>query len=537
MRGITTWAAAIGLALAACGTTAATLPGSPTATVVTAPAPATTTTRAAVPAATREGTTTTSAPPVTTSLPPAAPPVGGDPAEAWETAPLGFPATHDVRIAHGPAGYLAVDYDRRGAVVRVSADGRRWRETGVLRGPNGETEVDVAGLAVTAGEFVVVGLPWSPQAETFPTTGALWRSTDGATWDVTALPYLVSAVVATEGGLVLAGTEVSAGGTPVRAVVEVDRDGRRVDVSATRGAFQGADSADGAAAAGPGALVWGRGPRGKATVWVSADLDTWKPGTPPDEDGFHVQDAASFAGSTVAVGPARVWAADDGGWRLLAGPEAFVLDAVSRGFAEFRELTVQDGVLVAAAEVVEKAGMAWCLADPDDCFHPSATALVSADGSAWWRIPLPGEPVGFDEPFEIAAFTVYGKLAVVHELDGAAMLSTLIDANAGVPLDSGAAPDLDVPVAETGTDLEEGVAYGLRIWTHCGLPNIGPYNGTYWVALEVDDLRSAKDQNEFVNGYVERRGERIVFRIGDPETGRVVGTYAADPAAGETFCY
>lgn len=112
-----------------------------------------------------------------------------------------------------------MNYETRGAIVRLSSDGSSWRETAVLSGPVGEEEVLIADIVVSDQQYVIVGDTWSNVGNGGEKPrNMLLRSKGGTNWKATyvdALAEGISAGIAfeTKGGLVLAGATWS-DGTP-----------------------------------------------------------------------------------------------------------------------------------------------------------------------------------------------------------------------------------------------------------------------------------------------------------------------------------
>lgn len=519
-------------ALTACGDTAAT--SGPAAT-----APPLASTAAA--ASTASSATTTAPPPPSTRPDEGSawPPADGDP--PWRTVELGLSASTHVRVRHGPLGFVSVELTGRGAVVRVSADGVAWRETGVLRGPGGERQVSVGDLAVTGDGYVVVGEAWEPEADSpGDIRRVVWRSRDGAAWDAFDLAALHphaqgSRLAATGGGIVLVGALVdpeTSAATP--AIWQADGEGGWVEVTSGEPAFTGPGWVDGVAAESGEVWAWGTDDSGQAVAWRRDADGAWQRHEVPSETG-HVAGIASLGDGYVAVGDSHAWRTDDGAvWRQAAGPEAFLTDAVGPGVAFFGRPFAQDGFVLAAAAVGERFGQDWCFERPGDCRRTRPTVLASPDGADWRELPLPGPPPALEHPVEHEAFLVDGKLAVLHPAPAGAVVSILEEVRNARPLGGGAAPDLPFEVAKPGDRLEPGQTYGLAVYTHCGLPTIGPFNGVMWTPTAVDVTGEVPGMGDDVYGTIRLAGdERLEFSVAD----HVIAVYTPDPDAVVEGCY
>ncbi len=460
----------------------------------------------------------------------------GDP--PWMTVPVGLPGTTHLRIGYGSLGFISLNNVERGAVVRLSPDGAVWRETAILRGPDGEEQVSVRSLVVSKDEYLVVGQTWTNTdtgSENF--RESLWRSRDGVEWTVTDLAVIdedasAAAVIPTARGLMLAGT-VSDDATGVfQPTLWIESaDGSWSDITFDVAAFAVSGWIEGAADDDGGMIVWGSTDDGTAVVWHTPDLRMWTRATLPDGANGHIIEVTAFRDGYVAVGGSKTWiSADAIEWTAAATAEDFATDAASDGVASFRQLYVQDGFLVAVAAVGYHAGVAWCYADAEDCRQFPETVLVSQDAEEWRRLRLPGELDQPDHPIEIHAVLADGRLTVLHTVGDDAVLSTLVEVVNSRVLDTGDAPDLPFPVVEPGDVIAIGVTYAYPIYTHCGFPTIGPFNGAYWVAVEPVNVAKTliSGWGSTVYGFIELRAEDQLSYIVDDQ---VVANYRPDPDA------
>ena len=131
---------------------------------------------------------------------------------------------------------------------------------------------------------------------------------------------------------------------------------------------------------------------------------------------------------------------------------------------------------------------------------------------------------------------VDGRLAVVHTVGPEAVLSVLESVENAVPINSRDMPDLPFAVVGPGDHIEPGVEYGYSVYTHCGMPAIGPLNGVYWVAdPETFELgEGVAGWGGSVLGFIVLiADDEIEYRL----DGRVIARYQPDPDHQPTFCY
>lgn len=455
----------------------------------------------------------------------------------WRSIQLGLPGTTHVQVAHGPLGFLSIEHVERGAVVRTSMDGSTWQETAILKGPDGEEQVGVTDLLVSDGEYLVAGETWTNTAtgsEQF--RDVLWRSTDGRSWEAVPLTELepgakATSLVAISPGLVLAGVvyDSETGAASPRLWLEKPGAGF-VDV--TIDGFDENGWIEGVSTDGAVVVVWGTTDDNTAFVWQTQDFEEWSRGV--IEGASHVASIAPLGDAWVAVGGSSAWVSDDGvNWSESAVPDDFATDAVSEGFAGFGFMGIQDGYGVTVATVGQRSGIAWCYADPNDCLGSVTTVLVTPNGRDWRRLPLPVEESLPDHPVEAHGFLVDGRLAVVHSIGEDAMLSILESVENAVPLNNGEAPDLPFQVVGPGDQIEIGVEYGYGIWTHCGMPPLGPLNGKRWVVAPEppQSLEGIPGAGGYVLGFITLTEDNIIeYRADDKVLARYIPGPDQEPA-------
>jgi hypothetical protein len=104
-----------------------------------------------------------------------------------------------------------------------------------------------------------------------------------------------------------------------------------------------------------------------------------------------------------------------------------------------------------------------------------------------------------------------------------------------VPISNGDQPDLAFQVVGPGDEIQAGVGYGYPVWTHCGLPAIGPLNGTYWVGAMVDSIGpfDVAGWGGYVLGFLRLNpnGE-IEYSI----EGQLIARYLPDPGYEVQLC-
>ena len=458
----------------------------------------------------------------------------------WATTPLGLPGTTHVQVTHGPLGFLSLNNVSRGAVVRTSVAGVVWNETAILEGPGGEEQVSVYDMLVTDSEYLLIGEAWTNTATGYESShNVLWRSPDGATWTSMQLNELVpnaavARLVAAAPGLVLAGmVHDPEGGTAVPRLW-LEQAGGWVELSSAIPGFEERGWIDGAVAAGDGMLLWGNDDN-RTFVWSTLDFETWQRGDLGDNTA-HIRHIAPVDNGWVAVGSVGTWLSDDAvSWRAGAADEVFATDAISEGSPGFGRLFVQDEYVLAVTQVGYRRAVAWCYEDPSDCGQTVSTVLVTPNGRDWRRLPLPGERPQTDHPVEAHGFLVNGQLAVLHTLGSEAVLSTLESVENAVPLSSGEKPDLAFDVVGPGDRIEPGVKYGYAIYTHCGIPEIGPLNSVYWVGApeSPQDLFDVPGWGGYVLGFIALRADNEIEYTVD---GQLIARYLPNPDNEKQFC-
>jgi hypothetical protein len=417
------------------------------------------------------------------------------PEPSWTSVPVGLPGDSTVRLAYGPLGFISVNYEDRGAVIRVSSDGMRWEETAVLRGPAGEEQVSIEDMIVRSHEYVMVGEIWSNVGKGDETPrNAVLRSRDGVTWEITfadSLGEAASAVALAEmkRGLVLTGA-TWADDTPwARPKIWFDTgDGSWRDLTLGVDEFDTDAWVRGAFADSDGMVAWGLGTLGEVIVWRTEDMKTWTRSIVPGEN---IQRVAAMPGGLVAVGYSEVWTSPDAiEWTIVATSEDLATDAVSRAWMWIRDVLVLDDYVVALVDVTDRSASAWCYLDLETCRTPSTTVLVTTDAKEWGRLALPENSSRNPDSENNAAFVVAGRLVVLHELEGETVLSTLESVDNDRPINTGLVPDLPYEVIEPGvaTDIEVGVRYGYEVALWCGWQPVGPINGTLWSGVTFDPL-------------------------------------------------
>ncbi|VAW09527.1 hypothetical protein MNBD_ACTINO02-1627 [hydrothermal vent metagenome] len=434
------------------------------------------------------------------------------PEPPWTSVPTGLRGTSTVRLAHGSLGFLSVNYEERGAIVRLSSDGVSWAETAELRGPVGEEEFSIADMVVRKREYVIVGEIWSNIGNGNDSPrNALLRSADGITWGASYLDSLGEAASAvalleTTSGLVLTGA-TWADDTPWgRPKIWIDTgNGSWRDLTLGVDEFDTDAWVSGAFVENNGIVAWGLGTMGEAFVWRTEDMKTWTRSTVPGEN---IQRVAAMPGGFVAVGYSETWTSLDAiEWTIAATPDDLATDAVSRAWMWVRDVLVLDGYVVALVDVTDRSASSWCYLDLATCRKSSTTVLVSTDAKEWRRLVLPEDSNQNPKVADSTAMVVDGRLVVLHELAGDVGLSTLDAFENDRPLNTGASPNLPYAVIESGvaTDIEVGVRYGYEVSAWCGWQPIGPINGTLWSvvsAIPLPDEVSAAP-NRSILGFLE----------------------------------
>lgn len=290
----------------------------------------------------------------------------------WEAAsvPETANASGVAAIVSGRDGLVAVVSDGAfGTLVWTSADGRTWTDVT----PAGFESVGIASVVEYDGMLVGVGRGNTIDIET--EEAAVYLSEDGTSWRKveTAEPMVgqLIDVVATDGGL------YAVGGVPGADAAAIWRstDGETWE--------RAGDDIEHAflwsiAEGGPGlvAVGWRRDPDPSAAVWTSADGTEWT--LSPNPEGYELfegTDVTEIDGTLVMVGSSfmgqggRFWTSADGiDWSIADVP------GVEEAYPRTLVHTSNGVVAVGAGE--NMAGTAW----------------ISQDGIGWapFGDPLPG---------------------------------------------------------------------------------------------------------------------------------------------------
>ena len=97
-------------------------------------------------------------------------------------------------------------------------------------------------------------------------------------------------------------------------------------------------------------------------------------------------------------------------------------------------------------------------------------------------------------------------------------MSTLVEVRNAQPLVVEPLPILPFEVAKPGDVIEPGVEYGYPIYTHCGLPTIGPLNDTYWAAEDwfIEPWQVITPGTQTIYGFIRLTDNNTILPITTP---------------------
>jgi hypothetical protein len=480
-------------------------------------------------------TTTTAIPAITV------PPTPKVDLAGWRPVKLGVVSRRaQVSLAAGVSGIvLSTNPDEEGPVLWRSVDGVEWSEPIRLPVEHFSYLAPLVGIGEQGIVAVALGDP-EAAADGRQQQLSVWFSADGRTWEqVDADPFsragFLYQVAATPQGFFAAG-EIRP--DPHRGLPMIWRsvDGRTwervLDERGPEGEIR--------AVAWNGAELVAAGREGGfPAAWTSGDGLRWAVSRlPADGHGGSALGAASAGDRWVVVGspdensPLGVWISSDGEeWELRAGPDP-TGGAPTLGWQQgFSATASLGGTVATAAGLVRRAHENWCYVG--SCFEPGTELLLTRDGETWSSVPLP-EALAASRFLPLVA-TPAGGLAAATVADGAVVVWTRDAVDDAVPFEPDPAPPpLPYEKVSWGADLEPGVRYAYSVNVHCGIDQLGEFNGALWV-IDPDweypeDLALARVQY----GTVELVApDRIVYTAG----GQAVGEYVPSDRSGLRGCY
>jgi hypothetical protein len=474
--------------------------------------------------------------------------VVGDEPSSWEVQRLGEGGL-DAGAALAEANGVVV-----AATSTMSGDLLTWRSVdgGEMEGPTTSPGADrVAFRAVAGGPqgFVAVAHEWALTTAVGP---VVWRSDDGTTWEPVgddlgdlAGRTEVADVVATPDGFVAVGTELlGAGeglGSPRAWSSEDGTAWTAVDLGSTD-RYAGSIVAEGDVLH---AL-------GEHTAWRSEDGGrTWQASsirTDTFDISFGVSGLALVDGVLLtstrgeleggdaqevlleSLDSGRTWEADDDLAASLAGP---------LGAAALFGGGEAPVWLLASGHVDPFSDPDLCYSDPSACGIGDPIVLETTDAVAWRAIDLAAAAGG--APFDVADVlqTAAGDTVVLAVDDG--LVTWTWPASAGGLPEAEAEPPpegSDLPVASEEVPLEEGMTYRYPKDTHCGIDELGIFNGQVWHAEgtsgedpftgEVELPGDVADGGGSILGYLTLVDEDTIEYSIEPD-GEPIATYRPEP--------
>lgn len=473
-------------------------------------------------------------PPATERTPP--------PPQAWRSTALGPVApSASVRLAAGPLGLVvsvSEDWSQPPALW-FSADGEAWERVTELPVERRAIGASLVGVGPDGMVAIKVG---DPEAEAFgaPSELAVWVSPDGRSWreadpgGFEGAGYLHD-LESAEAGWVAAG-EYAADPHTVVPGIFWSPDGLSWRLVA-RG--EGRGSARSVVVGEDGVLVVGS-EAGRPAVWRSTDGTTWSRSQLPSAGHGGEATTGAWVGDrwlVVGVGsetePMAAWRSPDGEeWEKVGQ----LLEEGSPWEDRFGAGVGLDDRLAVGTRIVRFAHENFCF-EGDRCFVPSVSVLLTARGTEWQELPAPPGDRSFPQPPPLAG-TPSGDLAAATVWGGSLTFS-VADPTTAVPFQGDPpVPELTIERAEWGQDLEAGRHYAWALYTHCGIGQLGEFNGKVWQLEDAREpvpahLRSSREELYGVM-VLSEAGDTptITFRVG----GEVLGHYTLRPLDEMEMC-
>jgi hypothetical protein len=464
--------------------------------------------------------------------------VAGDRSSGWNSVVLGQRIeSAAVRFAVDRGGWL-VSVSEGGSeapVLWLSKDGEQWSRVAELPIVHVSLGAPLVGIGSSGMVAIRVG---DPESRAFGDESelAVWTSADGSAWvegdpaGFEGAGYLHH-LMSTEFGWVVAGEYVVDRHTVVAAVYW-SADGvswRRVTQGTGRGVAN-------AVVVGDGDLVVVGSDGGFPVVWHSADGISWSRSSLPSAThggvataGAWLDDRWLVVGTASETEPMTTWQSDDGlRWETTGQlieprePPRFFEDRFGRGVRAGDRLAV--GAIRGHFLHVN-----FCF-EGGPCFATTPSVLLTSDGSAWWEVPAPPRDGRLTDAPAVSA-TETGDLVSVTVYEGMVTVwSWPSDRPATPVVDDPPVPELTIERVEWGQDLLPDTPYAYVLNTHCGISQLGEFNGHIW---QLEDIAQLPPEGVFLGGslygVIELSGSKDEATITFVSGGQVVGEYLPKP--------
>jgi hypothetical protein len=460
--------------------------------------------------------------------------VTGDSSTGWNSVVLGQRVeSAAVRFAVDRGGWLVSvsEGSSESPVLWLSKDGEQWSRVAELPVLPGSLGAPLVGIGTSGMVAIRVG---DPESRAFGDESELtvWTSADGSGWvegdpaGFEGAGYLHD-LRSTAFGWVVAGEYVVDRHTVVPAIYW-SGDGaswRRV----TQGTGWGVANA---VVAGDGDLIVVGSDGGFPVVWHSADGIRWSRSSLPSSThggvataGAWLDDRWLVVGTGSEAEPMTTWQSGDGlRWETTGQliepwePPRFLGDRFGRG--------VRAGDRLAVGAIRGRfLHVNFCF-ETDQCFVTAPSVLLTSDGGMWWEVPAPPRDGRLSDPPAVSA-TETGDLVSVTVYEGMVTVwSWPSDRPATPVIDDPPVPELTIERAEWGQDLQLDNQYAYVLNTHCGIFQLGEFNGQIW---QLEDLEQPPLEGVGLGGHlygvIELTGSKEKATITFVSGGQVVGKY------------
>jgi hypothetical protein len=284
---------------------------------------------------------------------------------------------------------------------------------------------------------------------------------------------------------------------------------------------------------------------GASVVWSSADGgQTWAASTSaPPADHILASGEVLLAVDSAGEGGRTIHRSDDDGATWQAQDASF-LDGF--GLSSFFG---ESGFAIRTAAEVHRALVSspeLCYADIEQC-DPQMSVddqalLVSADGVGWNELALDAL-TGLLRP-SVVLHNTSGDTVVLGKTADGAWAAWMWDSSQGrapTATRSNDVPQYDgPPIVRSGATLEQGKRYAYPLYIHCGMDQLGEFNGAGWELVELPTGDRPETgggvsppdhwpvvQQSIIGFLALVTEDRIEYSLDD---GEVIGVYAPRPA-------